>query len=392
MHECLVCISISSLLTVGEEYNDNIDQTASNEEEDWITTVQPGFLLEYDNRSVEASVDYSLLYRFYKNNDEDNLDEFEDVQRADASALFFNGRPFTLRVSEVITREALDERDDNDLSDSNRSTLYHLTVLPEYDLRLTPTLSLVLGYGYDRLDYAETAGNDSEEHSGRISLMKTLASADVYARYVFTQHESDDEEDYDRQDYTLGTIYRLGGRTTMTLEGGFSDVEYDSGFEDDTTRWLVDLLYQMRESVALFGSYSQDFTLSATDGLRKTRAAAVGASYERESFNASTELFWDQSRYVRQDREDNAIGVRFDLSKPLARNLTANFNAEYEHARFDENNVKEDVDRVTLGTSLDYVYRRLTASLGYRYRVNESDIDTNDYTNNIVSLSGTVRF
>ncbi len=171
-------------LTVGEEYNDNIDQTASNEEEDWITTVQPGFLLEYDNRSVEASVDYSLLYRFYKNNDEDNLDEFEDVQRADASALFFNGRPFTLRVSEVITREALDERDDNDLSDSNRSTLYHLTVLPEYDLRLTPTLSLVLGYGYDRLDYAETAGNDSEEHSGRISLMKTLASADVYARYV----------------------------------------------------------------------------------------------------------------------------------------------------------------------------------------------------------------
>ncbi len=178
----------------------------------------------------------------------------------------------------------------------------------------------------------------------------------------------------------------------MTLEGGFSDVEYDSGFEDDTTRWLVDLLYQMRESVALFGSYSQDFTLSATDGLRKTRAAAVGASYERESFNASTELFWDQSRYVRQDREDNAIGVRFDLSKPLARNLTANFNAEYEHARFDENNVKEDVDRVTLGTSLDYVYRRLTASLGYRYRVNESDIDTNDYTNNIVSLSGTVRF
>lgn len=379
--------------TLAEEYNDNIHTSSSNEEEDWITTIQPGIGLEYNNRSIEAVVDYSLRYRFYANNDEDNLDEFEDVQQANATVLFFGGRPFTLRVSEVISREALDERDDNEFSEADRSTLYHLTVLPEYNLRLTPTFSLVLGYGYDRLDYAETAGIDSEEHSGRVSLVKSLsASTDIYTRYAYTLHESDDEEEYDRQDYTLGVNYRIGTRTSATVEGGFSDVEYDSGFESDSTRWLVDLSYHLSEALTLSAGYNQDFELSAADGLTKNKSAALTATYQKESMNASLGIFWNNSKYVREDREDESVGVRFSLAKPLARNLTANANIEYERAWFDELGVDEDVNRITLGTSFDYIYRRLTASLGYRYRINESDIDSNDYTNNIITLSGAVRF
>lgn len=380
-------------LTLAEEYNDNIDQSSSNEEEDWITTIQPGVTLNYENRSVEAAVDYSLRYRFYKNNDEDNLDEFEDVQQADASALFFSGRPFTLRVSEVISRETLDERDDNELSEENRSTLYDLTISPEYNLRLTPTFSLVFGYDYDRLDYAESAGNDSEEHRGRATLVKILnSSTEVFARYAYIQHESNDEEDYDRQDYTLGLTYRLGTRTTASLEGGYSDVEYDSGFESDNTRWLADLSYRLSEALTLSAGYHQDYTISAADGLRKSREASVSAAYQKESLTASTAVFWNTFDYIRENRDDESVGIRFDLAKPLARNLTASTEIEYERAWFDELGVEEDVDRVTLGASLDYIYRRVTASLGYRYRINESDIDSNDYTNNIIALSGAVRF
>lgn len=379
-------------LTVEEEYNDNINLSSSNEEEDWITTLQPGISLTYDNRSVAAMVDYSLRYRFYKNNDEDNLDEFEDVQRANASALFFGGRPFTLRVSETITREALDARDDYTYSDADRSTLYHLTVLPEYNWRLTPTFSLVFGYGYDRLDYADTRGNDSEEHSGRVSLVKTLsATSDVFARYEYTAHQSDDEEEFDRQDYTLGLTQQLGVRTTLSLEGGYSEVEYDSGYDTDSTTWLVDLGYRLSEALSFALAYSQDFTLTAEDGLTESQEASLTGNYRKDSMAASASIFWNTSDYVRENREDEAIGIRCDLSKPLVSNLTANFDAEYEHAQFDDV-VDEDVDRVTLGTSLDYLFRRFTASLGYRYRINESDIDTNDYTNNIVTLSGSVRF
>ncbi len=381
-------------LTVEEEYNDNIDLTSDNEEEDWITTVQPGISLIYDHRSVAATVDYSLRYRFYKNNDEDNLDEFKDVQRANASVLLFDGRPFTLRVTETISRETLDERDDYVYSDADRSTLYHLTVLPEYDLRLTPTFSLVFGYGYERLDWVEPAGNDSEEHSGRVSMVKSLsAGSEIFARYAYIVHQSDDdEEDFDRQDYVLGLTRQLGARTTARVEGGYAEVEYDSGYDADLTTWLATIDYRLSEATSIALGYSQDFSVSATDGVTETREATLTGNYSRESLTASAGLFWNQSDYLREDREDEAVGMRLDISKPLARYVTANFDAEYERAQFDDRFGDEDVDRVTLGTSLAYLYRRFAASLGYRYRVNESDIDTNDYTNNIVTLTASVRF
>ena len=190
-------IEIHPRLMVEEEYNDNIFLESANEEEDWITTIQPGVSLDYRNRSVEATVDYSLRYRFYKNNSDENLDDFKDVQQADATALFFGGRPFTLYLAETISREAIDARDDYEFSDTeNRSTVYHSTVTPEYRLQLAPTFSLLFGYTYDRTDYVDTRGDDVEEHEGRVSLVKQIsADSEVFARFAYSTQLSDDDAD-----------------------------------------------------------------------------------------------------------------------------------------------------------------------------------------------------
>ncbi len=388
-------LEIHPRLMVAEEYNDNIFLDDNNEEEDWITTIEPGISLNYNNRSLEATVDYSLRYRFYKTNNDENLDKFKDVQRADVTALFFGGRPFTLSLSETISREAIDQRDDNEFNDiENRSTVYHSTVTPEYHLQLMPTFSVVFGYTYDRVDYVDSRGNDAEEHEGRISLVKQLSSStEIFARYAYAIHQSDDDADeFDRQDYTLGLSQQLGARTTLSVEGGYSEVDYDSGFATDGTNWLVDVSYHLSAPVTLSLGYSQDFTTTPEDGLTEADEANFGVAYEKESLTASTELFWNNSDYVRLNREDEAYGIRFDLSKPLARTLSVNFDAEYERAEYDDIVLDEEVDRFTVGTSLDYEYRRFLASLGYRYRINESDVDANDYTNNIITLSGTLRF
>ena len=386
-------IKIHPRLMVEEEYNDNIFLDPNSEEEDWITTVEPGISLTYDNRSVDVAVDYSLRYRFYKDHEDENQDNFKDVQRSDATALFFGGRPFTLFLSETISREAIDERDDNEFNDiENRSTVYHSSVVPEYRLQLVPTFSMIFGYTYDRLDYVDSRGDDSEEHEGRVSLVKQLsANSEIFARYAYAVHQSDDAADeFDRHDYTLGLNQQLGSRTTASIEGGYSEIEYDTGFATDGTNWLVDISYHLSEPVTLSLGYLQDFITTAEDGLTESQEASFGATYTKESLTASTELFWNNSEYVRLDREDDAYGVRFDFSKPLARALTVNFDAEYERAEYTDTD--EEIDRVTFGTSLDYEYRRFLATLGYRYRINESDFDANDYTNNIVTLSATVRF
>ncbi len=383
-------------LTIGEEYNDNLYLTDGNEIEDWITTIEPGINLTYNNRFLDAVIDYSLYYQFYKDQTDANQDNFKDVQRADATALFFVGRPFTLALSEVISREVIDESERNAEYNEivNRSTVYNTTVTPEYSLQLFPTLSLVVGGTYDRFDYVDSRGSDSEEHEGRVSLVKQLSSStELYGRYAYARFTSDvNTDEYDRQDYVVGLTQRVGGRTTISAEGGYSDVEYDDNTDADSYNWLIDVVYNLSEPITISINYSQEFDNTIEGDLTKNRDASVRAAYENESLTGASEVYWNNTDYVRTNREDEAYGLRAELSKPLASNLIVNFDAEYERAEYIEIDSDEDIDRFTIGTSLDYEYRRFTASLGYRYRINESDVAGNDYDNNIVTLTGAMHF
>ena len=384
-------------VTVEEEYNDNIYLSDSGEESDWITTIEPGIQLLYKGRSIDATIDYSLHYRFYLDNNQENEESFKDVQRANASVLFFEGRPFTLQLNETISRETLDERRNsaayNDIV--NRTTAYHTVVRPQYRLEFNPTLALVLGYGYDRKDYVDPQGDDTEEHSGDVSLEKTLSSATtIYGGYVYRVFNSDDPaEDFDRQDYHLGVRHRLGARTTLALQGGFSNIDYDSGYSTDSTTWLGELSYQLTPAVLLALTYSQDFTVTVSEGVTKSQEAAFAVNYVKDPFTAESKLYWNNSDYVRQNRTDTAYGWSVGFSNHYSRAFTFNVDTELEYAQYEEAGMAdEDVYRVTLETSLDYEYRRFLASCGYRYRINNSDVDGNDYTNNVIFLSGTMRF
>ena len=381
---------------LSEEYNDNLYLSENNEQEDWITIISPGFQLTYDNRSVDANIDYSLQYKFYKSNSDENQDKFKDIQRANASALFFDGKPFTLRLSEVISRDQLDDSERyaeyNDVI--NRSTVYRTSVNPEYRQSLGRTISLVLGYTYNRVDWVDAAGDDTQEHIGRVSLEKELSSATtIFGSYAYRVLNSDvDDDEFDRNDYSVGINQQLGKRTSFSGEVGFSDVEYDSGYTTDSTTWNLAASYQLSAGLALGLSVSQDFTVSATDGLNKKKEAAFTLDYLKGNVSSNTELYWSKSDYVRLDRQDIAYGVRAGLNNKFSNYFTGHIYGELEFAEYQETDLDEDVYRYSLGTSLDYEYRRFLISCGYQYRVNNSDVDTNDYTNNVVTLSGTVRF
>lgn len=380
-------------ITVGEEYNDNIYLDNSNED-DWISTVEPGLSLTYNNSSLDANIDYSMRFRFYKNNSDENQDKFKDVQRANALLLFFPGRPFTLHLSENISSVNLDQRNNNaDYNEvENRSLLYHSIVAPEYNWQLSQTFSMVFGYIYDRNDYVDSRGNDTEAHEGHFSLVKQVsATTEVFARFSYTDHSSDDiDDEFKQQKYTLGINQQLGARISGSIEGGYSTIDQKTASKEDNSHWLVDLSYHLSKPVTLTLAYSQDYTVTPEDGITKSQQASLGANYTRESLTASTELFWTKSDYLRENREDKGAGIRFDLSKPLARALTANLHGEYQHSKYTDPDEKADL--YTVGGSLDYTYRRFLVSLGYTYRKNDSDLSSSDYTNNVVTLDGTMRF
>lgn len=381
-------------LTLSEEYTDNLFLSDSDENEDWITTFEPGISLTYTARSVDVSIDYSLRYLFYQDNSSSNIDEFKDVQRADARASFFAGRPFTLTFSEAITREVLDERENNaDYNElENRTTVYNFTATPEYRLEISPSFSLVLGYTYDRVDYVDASGNDSEEHVGHFSAVKELSSnTTISLNYFYTAHQADTDADYDQQNYTINLQQQVGPRLHVEVEAGLSEVEYDNGRDEDDTNWLLAATYSLSEPLLLNASYNQSFATSITNGLTKSRSAVLGLGYDKNEMTALAEIYWQQADYVLSAREDESFGSRFSITVPLTRAFSTTVDADYEWASFDDV-IDEDVDRFSFGVSLGYEYRRFLASLGYRYRSNDSDNNANDFTNNVFTLSASVRF
>lgn len=390
----LARMDISPYVTLQQEYHDNIDLTADNEEEDWITTVAPGIRLNYDARSVTADIDYSLRYRFYKNNSDDDQDRFKDVQRARASLVFFQGRPFTLTLSENIARETLDERDPYAPENErvNATTVYRTRISPQYRQQLTATSSAVVAYVYDRVDYVDDAGEDMQSHTARLSLIKALnPNLDVSANYRYAWHLSElSNEDYDTQSYTLGVDYRIGSRTQLRLEGGYSLIEYEDGDDNDSVTADAELSYRITAPLTLSLLYSQSYSASATNGASERRQAGLRLGYDRERLTASSELFWRQVDYLRTDREDDAYGVRAAIGYQLMRNVHAEINGDYEIADYQPDN--EEVKTLGLGAALRYDYRIFNASLGYRYRDRNADTATSEYTSNVVTLTVSARF
>jgi hypothetical protein len=390
-------IEINPSLTIEEEYTDNLFLLQDNEVDDWITTIEPEIKLTYSGRSIDVLIDYSLRFLFYSKNDNQSITDFEDVQRADAKANFFAGRPFSVSISETITRETLDERitnsDFNELV--NKATVYNLQVVPQYSLELSPTLSLILSYTYGRVDYSESAGNSYQEHTGGLSIIKELSSnTSVSANYSYKIHEVDTDDDFDQQDYSLGVEQQIGPRLSVGAEFGMSLLEYDTNRETEFNNWKLDANYKITESLSMSADYIQSFESSATQGVRKSSTSVLKLGYQKNDLFASAEFYWDQFDYNDIIREDELYGSRLFLDFPWTAAYSSIFEIEYQHSTFDDSITVEEVDTYTLGTKLNFEYRRFFLSLGYRYRLNDSDIsaNTNDYTNNTFTLSASMRF
>ena len=391
-------MELAPRFTLSQEYNDNIFLTESNRESDWITTLEPGLSFGYDHRSLQMTLDYALRYRFFKNNTSEDQDRFRDIQRGAADLLFFSGRPFTLRTTGTITRETINERDrDLEYNDTrDRSTVYRLSLIPEYYLRIGPTMGVVFGYTLNLVDYVDRRGNDYLEHLGRVSINKSLfANLDVWSRYQYTYHDNDNNnEDYDRHEVSVGTNYRLGARTTLTAMIGRTKIDYDRGDETDRTIWSADVTYLFSPVAQGTLAYSQDFTMTAVNGLSKTREASFTMGYQPVFGDLQSVVFWRELDYVQLDRVDKSYGVRLRINRQLGRSLSASMDAGYE--RIDNKDpdpaTDEKIHRYILGGSLNYEYRRIVTSLSYRYRYNDSDLSGRDYRNNIITLSGRLRF
>ncbi len=409
---------------VSEEYNDNIYLDPWDEEDDWITTLDPGITFLYDSRVFVASLDYSWHLEYYKDNTDENITDFKEIQRAAGTATLFPGRPFTVvayaSAATVIVDERKSTSDQNSIVNSALS--YDFSINPSYNWRITSTFQASLGYTYHYVAYQELGSweyenrfdepIDWQEHVINFELNKQFSSrTSCGIGYVFTDHKYKDrdyeigegflrddyfDEDFQRHDVFASLEQKIGSRLMFNLTGGVAFYNFDKSDSDNGDFWNVALDYKASDRLNLGLLYSQNYEVSVSRGISKSDEARATIAYH-DRFNISLEGFSTQDKYSEgsitfdiDNSEDKSIGCRLNSSYPLGKRFTFNFDADYAHWKFDSGFGidNEKADRYTIGGAIDYNFLRdFNISLSYSYLNNDSNFDFNDYDNNIVSLS-----
>jgi hypothetical protein len=395
-------LTITPSLTVKEEYNDNILLTNSDREDDFITTVYPNITIKYSpNKSLDLDLDYGLNFKFYSQHSELNNTSIRETQEMKLKAQIRPLSRIFIDIFDLYRRVPIDLRRkialENEVVNKTESNTF--SVSPYMILSLTSTVSTTVGYGYENIWYKDEEAIDSQSHSAFLTLSKKFSSRmngtmkyNYLAYRPDLQNKQNTADEYDRHDGSLAVAYRI--LPTLEIRGEIGEARFDFREDKDTksTFWKIETDYSFEaiEATSIEASYSTFFYNSTTSGIFKRRKIDVYFKTGK-TFKLIINPYYSTDRYFDSDREDRVIGGTFNISRPLSKKIAFSLNGELERQKFSPED--ERVERYSLGTNLDYrVSRSIITSLGYRYNNRNSDIDTDDFHNNIVWLQAKITF
>lgn len=385
-------IDITPRFTLREEYNDNVYLSAHDEQGDFITRAIPGLLLEMDSNYLDLNLDYSLHYIFYADLTEENESSLKDVQRAMGTAQILPDRDFTVTLEDHYSRVTIDERDPvvEESLFVNRTNLNRFLANPRYQYRALPGLLAIIGYRFEKLSYQAIEGDDSESHAGYADIRKDLSSRfSLLLYYEYREHQTKITEDYSRQDARVGLEYRLSPRLTLRGDGGQSRINYEEREEMKTNIWSASLDYTISSVWSIGASYAREVILSVNEGLYDRKGVRLHVSRHAAS-TLDLEGHLSRDSYQEIDRQDDVVGGSISLGLPVASNTLLRLRGDYAYLEFYPE--RERVHRYGGGPALEYAARRFSASLGYRYREENSNFDPSDYVNHIAFVEGSFEF
>lgn len=386
-------LKLTPSISIREEYNDNIFLTPNNEEDDFITSIYPAINLTYDTNLLNLSLDYGFNFRFYMHHSDQNETDLTNTQRAKLETTVSPYRNiFFVKVFDEYKRVTIDERrqvalDNNfvNMTDSNR-----FLINPYLEYPLSGTLKTRIGYSYENIWYKVKEGDDTENHLGTVSIIKEISpKITTSLSYNYLLHRPKETEDYDRQDAIFGMTYQVSPK--LFIQGDVGEVwfNFKNRENSNSTIWDIQAKYLLTDLLSLGAGYSERFFDSVDMGTYKRKAVFGNIGYSGK-IPITLTAFRNIDTYPTVKREDRGTGVTINSHVPITPRVTGNLIGSYTYYTFLPEN--EKVHRYGAGLSLDYALRITTISIGYTYNLNNSTVDKNDYTNNIVWLQAKFTF
>jgi hypothetical protein len=274
-------LRLSPFVSERLEYETNIFQTPTNEEEDFISKTIPGFVLDYVAGPHSVSLGYRAeILRYFTLEDQDTVHHIGAFQLR----LDFPRTLLTLRDDYTLTSDP----PNSELTGRIESITNVLAPAVEY--RFTSRISTEVRYGWTAVDFNQDDLNDldRDEHAFGVTVFwKFLPRADVGLgyRYGFTNFDTATDRDVTEHTVNLNLRGDVTPKLSSTLWFGYDWRVGKHRSDADYSGWVIGggLAYRATEAWT-FNLTADRSTQESTFGdsaIYVTTGASLSAAYQR---------------------------------------------------------------------------------------------------------------
>jgi len=376
------------------EYTTNSERVPDDELEEWVHRPGASLSLGHDGAATSANANYQVTRRIHEKS------RFDDETIATGSAsVMWRAIPDRLNffANNSRTDTTIDSRGPN--VPDNRQTVDFSSVGSNLILDSFSNHTINLGYTYGITNSEETQ-TDSSRHTGTASYVVPLSpTRQVSLQGSYSDVNFDDEfsPDYESQSGTLRYT-----STTRILElgmsAGYQTTKRDISREDvDGFIGSFNALFNLTDVTSISFDASRSIQDNFDAGARGTTSIiddlpdrtdtnevftndrfSVGADTTLGSNQIGSSIYLSRRDYENEIEDEESRGVTFSISRSLNPSTTLSLDASREYREFEDTNRDETFSRARIRYSIDR-WEALGLSFSVAYTERESDQASVEY-------------
>jgi len=393
-------------LSVQGQYTDNVLLTPSDfKEHDIITTVSPGFTGELVGKKGSAAISYDASYAFY-----DKFDDFNGWRhRASLSGKYLISKNTNFNIKDNFLYTEDPNRDYNiavirteepsvpiDTTERKSRRIY-TTNFASVGLnhQFGKNHSFRLGFTHYLLNNDNPTYEDNQSYTPSVGLTYWFGPQwgfDVDGSYGRTDYEFSDN--VDQYQGSVSLLKRFGRNFIGYIKYLYSVVSYEGKTGDDKSYVpSAGFRYDIEKDISLIADFGYFFT----DSERRDNTSGPSGDlrmikrFEHGQLNLAVLGGYNYSLTGAENlgySEYYEASVSF--SHQLAKHVNGNVFGSYRDTKYKDQSDRED-KRPTVGLGFSWeVSEWMYIGLDYQFRTVDSTIDSEDYTENRVSIRVTL--
>lgn len=386
-------VELLPMITVTQEYDDNIFLDKTDTKSDYVTTISPQIGISVSSELNNFRLTYAPTFVYYNNRSEENTIRHRstlDLGQNIGKFLRLNLTDTYYRTEDPfeIDRETQTVRRNRNLYERNDANL-------RLDYRFGSGDRFSMGYQHSILENEDPAIDDAIQQVSSAGVSHQLDSGNsVNISFQYTKSEFNRDDGTapgdDFTGYTISPRYslRFSPRTAASINYSLSVRDFEGASEDYRTHSSgIGLSHSFSENTSFSGNigfFIQDRERSDnTTGL--TFSTSLSKSIERGSFSISastgqTEEFLEARRrgFTRFQNVNGRLSYR------ISENLSSSAGVSYRQ-NSDAAGIEDETYQGNAGVTTNFL-RWFNAGLNYVYRKRISDDPDGDYVDNRLTL------